>query len=237
MKAGVLLVEDDLFFAKVVKSHLEKAGYDVTHCANGEEGWSTFQQKPFDICLLDVIMPGMDGFTLAREIRDKDYNVPIIFASSRYMEQDKLNGFEAGGDDYLVKPFNMEELLCRMEVFMKRSRLLQHDKQVVFTLGTLVFNYSEFKIYHQPTDTNINLPPKEAELLKYLCENANKKLKREAILHSVWGNDDFFTGRSMDVYLTRIRKHFKLDGNIKLETIHGKGLRLVTEPEKVAEKL
>jgi len=231
MKAGVLLVEDDHFFAKVIKNQLEKAGYNVVHCANGEEGWTAFQERPFDICLLDVIMPGMDGFALAREIRDKDENVPIIFASSRYMEQDKLNGFEAGGDDYLVKPFNMEELLCRMEVFMKRSRLLQNDKQIIFNLGSLVFNYSEFKIYHDPTNTNINLPPKEAELLKYLCENPNKRLKRDVILLSVWGNDDFFTGRSMDVYLTRIRKHFKLDGTVKLETIHGKGLRLVTDNE------
>jgi DNA-binding response OmpR family regulator len=231
MKAGVLLVEDDHFFAKVIKSHLEKAGYLVVHCSDGEEGWNTFQERPFDICLLDVVMPGMDGFALAREIRDRNDNVPIIFTTSRYMEQDRLNGFECGGDDYLVKPFNMEELLCRMDVFMKRSRLLQNDKQIVFKLGALIFNYSEFKIYHHPSCTTINLPPKEAELLKFLCDNPNKRLKREGILLSVWGNDDFFTGRSMDVYLTRIRKHFKLDNTIRLETIHGKGLRLVIESE------
>lgn len=230
MKAGVLLVEDDHFFAKVIKNHLEKAGFNVVHCTNGEDGLETFLQQRFDICLLDIVMPGKDGFTLAREIRQEDENIPIIFTTSRYMEQDRINGFECGGDDYLVKPFNMEELLCRMEVFIKRSRLLQSDRQTIYMIGSLVFNYSEFKIYHEPTNTNINLPPKEAELLKYLCENPNKRLRREHILLSVWGNDDFFTGRSMDVYLTRIRKHLKLDGTVKLETIHGKGLCLVTDP-------
>lgn len=224
-------MEDDHFFAKVIKRHLEKEGYNVVHCVDGDEGWRAFQERTFDICLLDIIMPGKDGFTLAREIRSKDNNVPIIFTTSRYMEQDRLQGFEAGGDDYLVKPFNIEELQYRMDVFLKRSRLLQTTKMIKFTLGTLLFNYTELKIYHQPTNTTINLPPKEAELLKFLCENPNKRIKRESILMSVWGTDDFFTGRTMDVYLTRLRKHFRLDPEVKLETFHGKGLRLVTDPK------
>jgi len=231
MKAGILLVEDDHFFAKVIKRHLEKEGYSVVHCQDGEEAWRTFQERAFDICLLDIIMPGRDGFTLARDIRSRDTNIPIIFTSSRYMEQDRLSGFEAGGDDYLVKPFNIEELQFRIDVFLKRSRLLQSRKVMVYQLGALEFNYTELKIYHEATGSTINLPPKEAELLKFLCENPNRRLRRENILLSVWGSDDFFAGRTMDVYLTRLRKHFRLDPAVKLETFHGKGLRLVTDPK------
>jgi DNA-binding response OmpR family regulator len=231
MKAGILLVEDDHFFAKVIKRHLEKEGYSVVHCLDGEEAWRTFQERAFDICLLDIIMPGRDGFELAKDIRNRDTNIPIIFTSSRYMEQDRLNGFEAGGDDYMVKPFNIEELQFRIDVFLKRSRLLQSRKVMIYQLGSLEFNYTELKIYHPATNATINLPPKEAELLKFLCENPNRRLKRENILLSVWGSDDFFAGRTMDVYLTRLRKHFRLDPDVKLETFHGKGLRLVTDPK------
>jgi DNA-binding response OmpR family regulator len=231
MKAGILLVEDDHFFAKVIKRQLEKEGFNVVHCIDGNEAWKMFQERDFDICLMDIIMPGKDGFTLARDIRMLDSNVPIIFTSSRYMEQDRLNGFEAGGDDYMVKPFNIEELQYRIDVFLKRSRLLQNRKVQVYQLGSLEFNYTELKIYHAPTKATVNLPPKEAELLKFLCDNPNRRLKRENILLSVWGSDDFFAGRTMDVYLTRLRKHFKLDDTVKLETFHGKGLRLVTDPQ------
>jgi DNA-binding response OmpR family regulator len=231
MKAGILLVEDDHFFAKVIKRHLEKEGFNVVHCLDGDEAWEAFQERAFDICLMDIIMPGKDGFTLAQEIRNRDTNVPIIFISSRYMEQDRLNGFAAGGDDYMVKPFNIEELQYRIDVFLKRSRLLQSRKVQIYQIGSLEFNYTELKIYHEPTKTTVNLPPKEAELLKFLCENPNRKLKRENILLSVWGSDDFFAGRTMDVYLTRLRKHFRLDDEVKLETFHGKGLRLMTDAQ------
>ncbi|WP_217604233.1 response regulator transcription factor [Chitinophaga sp. GbtcB8] len=231
MKAGILLVEDDHFFAKVIKRHLEKEGFTVVHCLDGDEAWEAFQERAFDICLLDIIMPGKDGFSLAQEIRNQDTNVPIIFISSRYMEQDRLNGFAAGGDDYMVKPFNIEELQYRIDVFLKRSRLLQSRKVQIYQIGSLEFNYTELKIYHEPTKTTVNLPPKEAELLKFLCENPNRKLKRENILLSVWGSDDFFAGRTMDVYLTRLRKHFRLDDEVKLETFHGKGLRLMTDAQ------
>ena len=231
MKAGILLVEDDHFFAKVIKRHLEKEGFNVVHCLDGDEAWEAFQERAFDICLLDIIMPGKDGFSLAQEIRNRDTNVPIIFISSRYMEQDRLNGFAAGGDDYMVKPFNIEELQYRIDVFLKRSRLLQSRKVQIYQIGSLEFNYTELKIYHAPTNATVNLPPKEAELLKFLCENPNRKLKRENILLSVWGSDDFFAGRTMDVYLTRLRKHFRLDDEVKLETFHGKGLRLMTDAQ------
>lgn len=227
MKAGILLVEDDQFFARVVKRHLERAGHEVTHCQDGEEGWETFQDHPFDLCLLDIIMPKKDGFHLAQEIRAQDENMPIIFTSSRYLEQDRIHGFEIGCDDYMIKPFNLEELLMRVEVFLKRSRLLQSDRRLSYNMGSLTFDFSELKILHNASNTCIQLPPKEAALLRFLCENSNKKLKREYVLMHVWGSDDFFAGRSMDVYFTRLRKHFSLDPTIRLETFHGKGFMFI----------
>lgn len=235
MKAGILLVEDDQFFAKVVKRHLERAGHEVTLCQDGEEGWDTFQQRNFDLCLLDIVMPRKDGFTLAQDIRSRDENTPIIFTSSRYMEQDRLLGFDVGADDYLVKPFNIEELLLRVDVFLKRSKLLQSEKRVQYNVGKLLFDYSELKILHAGTNVCVQLPPKEAELLRFLCENANKKLTRDYILANVWGLEDFFAGRSMDVYLTRLRKHFAIDPSIRMETFHGKGIMFViNDPEQVS---
>lgn len=224
MKAGILLVEDDHFFAKVLKRYLEKADYEVIYCENGERGWETFQQRPFDACLLDVLMPGKDGFELAREIRGKDDHVPLFFISSRFMEEDKLTGFRSGADGYLGKPFNFEELALRIKVFLKRARL-QPSRRLLYNIGTLTFDYTELKIMHPESGSCVCLPPKEAELLKYLCENANKKIKRENILMHVWGVDDFFVGRSMDVYMTRLRKHFRVDPTVKLETMHGQGFR------------
>ncbi|ASZ11337.1 response regulator transcription factor [Chitinophaga pendula] len=226
MKAGILLVEDDHFMAKLVKRHLEKAGHLVTHCTDGREASGLFNRQAFDLCLLDVIMPGKDGFTLAQEIRSKDEHIPIIFTTSRYLEQDRINGFEVGGDDYVVKPFNMLELECRMDVFLRRTRLSKGSKQLKYSIGKLAFYYTDLRIIHEETHKTINLPPREADLLKYLCENSHRQLQRDEILQEVWGNDDFFAGRSMDVYLTRLRKHFKLDPDLKLETFHGKGLKL-----------
>ena len=228
MQPSILLVEDDIFFGKVVKRQLERAGYNVNLCENGEEGWERFQTHIFDLCLLDVVMPKKDGFALAADIRSMDVNVPIIFTSSRYMEQDKLQGFEAGADDYVIKPFNMQELLCRIEVYLKRSKLLMSERRVVYTISNLIFDYSQYQIKHKDADTHVRMAPKEAELLRFLCENSNKKLKKDDILTSIWGQDDFLASRVMDVYLTRLRKHIAKDPSIKLETYHGKGLKFIT---------
>lgn len=227
MKAAILLVEDDEFFARVVKRHLERADHEVIHCLNGQDGWETFQDQHFDLCLLDIIMPKVDGFELAQRIRPSNENIPIIFISARYQEQDRINGFEIGGDDYMIKPFNLEELLMRIEVFLKRSRILQSDRKLSYNMGALTFDYSELRIFHTASSLSIQLSPKEADLLRFLCEHANKKLTREFVLTHVWGGGDFFAGRSMDVYLTRLRKHFSLDPIIRLEIFHGKGLMLV----------
>ena len=224
MKATILLAEDDTTLSFVIKDSLLEAGYDVITCTNGEQAWQQFQKKDFDICLLDVNMPVRDGFALAKRIRQQSDVVPIIFLTAKSLEEDKLKGFAAGADDYVTKPFSMQELIMRIEVFLRRTKKLKADAREEFNIGRLRFNYSELKIYDG--DEIIRLTKKEADLLKFLARNVNKILKREEVLINVWGKDDYFLGRSMDVFITKLRKHFKADPSINLETIHGVGFRL-----------
>ncbi|CAL1520266.1 response regulator transcription factor [Chitinophaga sp. MM2321] len=227
MKSRILLVEDDEFFAKVLKRQLERANFDVIHALDGQDGWEKFQQTIFDLCILDVVMPRKDGFALAADIRTRDLNIPIVFTSSRYMERDKLAGFDVGADDYLVKPFNTDELISRAIVYIKRSRLLRSEKRIVFTIGNLVFDYTQLQLKEKLTGKCITISPKEAELLRYLCENSNKRMTREHILTSIWGVDGHMAQRVMDVYLSRLRKRIAMDPLVKIETFHGRGLMLV----------
>lgn len=224
MKASILLAEDDTTLSFLIKDSLQDAGYEVTTSANGELAWQQFQKKAFDICLLDVNMPVRDGFALAKKIRQQSDIVPIIFLTAKSREEDKLKGFAAGADDYVTKPFSMQELIMRIEVFLKRTKKLRADVKEEFTIGRFRFKYNELKIY----DGNliISLTQKEADLLKFFAENSNKILKREEVLINVWGKDDYFLGRSMDVFITKLRKHIKADPTINLETIHGVGFRL-----------
>lgn len=224
MKATILLAEDDTTLSFVIKDNLLEAGYEVTTCTNGETAWQQFQKKDFDICLLDVNMPIRDGYSLAKKIRQHSDVVPIIFLTAKGLEEDKLKGFAAGADDYITKPFSMQELIMRIEVFLRRTRKLKSDIKEEFNIGKLRFNYNELKLYDG--DEIISLTQKEADLLKFLAGNANKILKREEVLINVWGKDDYFLGRSMDVFITKLRKHFKADPGIVLETIHGVGFRL-----------
>ena len=224
MKATILLAEDDTALSFVIKDSLQEAGYDVVNCTNGEQAWQLFQKKDFDICLLDVNMPVRDGFALAKRIRQQSDVVPIIFLTAKSEEEDRLKGFAAGADDYVTKPFSMQELIMRIEVFLRRTKKLKADAREEFNIGKLRFNYSELKIYDG--SEIISLTQKEADLLKFLARNVNKILKREEVLINVWGKDDYFLGRSMDVFITKLRKHFKADPSINLETIHGVGFRL-----------
>lgn len=224
MKATILLAEDDSTLSFVIKDNLQEAGYDVTTCINGETAWQQFQKKDFDICLLDVNMPIRDGYSLAKRIRQSSDIVPIIFLTAKGLEEDKLKGFSAGADDYITKPFSMQELIMRIEVFLRRTKKLKSDQKEEFHIGKLLFNYNELKIYDG--EEIISLTQKEADLLKFLAGNVNKILKREEVLVNVWGKDDYFLGRSMDVFITKLRKHFKADPSIVLETIHGVGFRL-----------
>jgi DNA-binding response OmpR family regulator len=222
-KAKVLLAEDDLSLGYVIKDNLQDAGYEVVLCPDGQTAIEKFDKSQFDICLLDVMMPNKDGFTVARKIRQISDMVPILFLTAKSMEEDKIKGFLTGADDYITKPFSMQELLLRMDVFIRRTRKLHADSVQEYSIGQMKFSYTDLKL-HTAGDT-FTLTQKEADLLKFLCEHANHILKRDEVLLNVWGKDDYFLGRSMDVFMTKLRKYFKADPNIILETIHGVGFR------------
>jgi DNA-binding response OmpR family regulator len=222
-KAKVLLAEDDLSLGYVIKDNLQDAGYEVVLCPDGQTAIEKFDKTQFDICLLDVMMPNKDGFTVARKIRQISDMVPILFLTAKSMEEDKIKGFLTGADDYITKPFSMQELLLRMDVFIRRTRKLHADSIQEYSIGQMKFSYTDLKL-HTASDT-FTLTQKEADLLKFLCEHANHILKRDEVLLNVWGKDDYFLGRSMDVFMTKLRKYFKADPDIILETIHGVGFR------------
>ena len=219
----VLLAEDDETLGDVIKDNLEQEGYEVVWCRSGQEAISRFEKKEFDICLLDVMMPEKDGFSVAKKIRQQSDLVPVIFLTARSMEEDKVKGFTTGADDYITKPFSMKELLLRMDVFLRRTRKLSADQAKEYRLGNLRFLYSDLKI--QGDTETINLTQREADLLKFFCDHPNNLLKREEILRNVWGKDDYFLGRSMDVFITKLRKYCKPEPRISLETVHGIGFR------------
>jgi DNA-binding response OmpR family regulator len=225
-KAKVLLAEDDLSLGYVIKDNLTDAGYEVILCPDGQSAIDKFDKDDFNICLLDVMMPNKDGFAVAKKIRQSTDIVPIIFLTAKSLEEDKIKGFLTGADDYLVKPFSMQELLMRMDVFLRRSKKMYSEKTVFFTIGDLQFSYTDLKLsIDKDVKEVFNLTQKEADLLKFLCEHSNRILKREEVLLNVWGKDDYFLGRSMDVFITKLRKYFKTDPTVNLETIHGVGFR------------
>ncbi|MCU0420209.1 MAG: response regulator transcription factor [Cyclobacteriaceae bacterium] len=224
MNARILLIEDDPNLGFVLKDNLVHQGYDVTLCTNGEEGTKAFAERAFDLCLLDVMLPKKDGFTLAQEIRGVNPHVPILFITAKSMLEDKVHGFAAGGDDYLVKPFSMEELYLRMEVFLRRSGAVTSAMDMTFPLGAYVFDCSTFTLRH--AQGNKSLTQKEAEVLRMLCDNQHRVVKREEILKKVWGDDDYFMGRSMDVFISKLRKYLKEDPAIQIVNYHGVGFRL-----------
>ncbi|KAA2240627.1 response regulator transcription factor [Chitinophaga agrisoli] len=231
----ILLVDDDYHFGGVVKKHLEGEGFEVVHCFDGEIAWKKFQKEAFDLILLDVMMPKKDGFTLAQEIRKKNGLIPILFITSRKLDEDRLEGFRIGGDDYITKPFSFEELVARIRVFLKRSLPRQYNESSEFTLGKLTFNAEFLNVKNEEGSVIGTITPRELALIRYFRENANQILKREEILLNVWGKDGFFSGRSMDVFVTRMRKHFRADPQIQLETLHNVGFRL-NIPEETDSK-
>jgi DNA-binding response OmpR family regulator len=222
-KAKVLLAEDDTTLGFVIKDSLLEEGYEVVLCTDGQSAIDRFSKSEFDICLLDVMMPAKDGYTVARKIRQQSDLVPILFLTAKSQEEDKIKGFNSGADDFITKPFSMKELLLRMDVFLRRSRKLTSEKNEEYTLGNLTFSFTDLKLYNK--ENAFDLTQKEADLLRFLCQHVNKILKREEILLNVWGKDDYFLGRSMDVFMTKLRKYFKSDPNVVLETIHGVGFR------------
>ncbi|MBY0535265.1 MAG: response regulator transcription factor [Chitinophagaceae bacterium] len=222
-RATILLAEDDEQLGYVIKDSLEDAQFEVIHCTDGQSAIDSYDKSKIDLCLLDVMMPVKDGFAVAKKIRQMSDVVPILFITARSMEDDRIKGFQTGADDYIAKPFSIKELIMRIEVFLKRTKKLHSDGKVQFTIGKMNFSFTDLKLSYG--DQVSSLTQREADLLKFLCEQPNKVLKREEVLLHVWGKDDYFLGRSMDVFMAKLRKHFKADPEIILETIHGVGFR------------
>lgn len=220
----ILLVEDDPSLGFVIKDNLSVKGYEVTLCRDGEEAERVFGTMPFHLCIFDVMLPKKDGFTLARNVRAKDYSIPILFLTAKSMTEDKLEGFRIGADDYITKPFSLDELLCRIEVFLKRDRVNEPAGSTLFRLGTYEFDFAKLLLKHG--DSEKSLTQKEAEVLRLLYQNRERVLKREEILKSVWGNDDYFMGRSMDVFISKLRKYLRDDECVQIVNYHGVGFKL-----------
>lgn len=222
-KTKILLAEDDLQLGFIIKDNLEEAGFQVINCPDGETAWEHYQKVNPDLCILDVNMPYRDGFSLAKKIRQKSDRIPILFLTAKSLEEDKLKGFAAGGDDYILKPFSMKELLSRIQVFLRRNKMIIIDSSQTMTIGSFNFYPAELKLVGEKE--TVGLTQREAELLEFLCLHPNKVLKREEILSNVWGKNDFFLGRSMDVFMTRLRKLLSVEPSVTIETIHGVGYR------------
>ena len=223
----VLLAEDDKNLGAVLKAYLEAKGYPTTLCINGKEAFDTYNKKKFDFCIVDVMMPVKDGFTLAQEIRKLDKKIPILFLTAKSLQEDKLKGFEIGGDDYLTKPFSMEELLMRMKAILRRIQEGSgiDSKSSVYKIGRLTFDYTRQVLTAPSGETK--LTSKEAELLRLLCDNANGVLDRSVALNRIWQDDSYFNARSMDVYITKLRKYLKEEPSVELLNVHGIGFKLV----------
>lgn len=224
-KAKLLLVEDDPTLSYVMKDSLANAGFEVVHCPDSESAWLQFMKHNFDVCLLDVVLPKKDGMHLAKQIREKNEAIPILMLTSKSMDDDKLAGFKSGADDYITKPFNMQELIMRLEVFLRRTKKNEDNTPTDFKLGGLDFDYTNLILRGEKTEHQ--LTQREADLIRYLCLNANRVLKRDEILMNVWGKEDYFLGRSMDVFITKVRKYLKDQPGVELQTIHGIGFKFV----------
>lgn len=226
----ILLVEDDPNFGSILKDYLVMNDFDVTLAKNGMEGFEKFKKDTYDLCILDVMMPYKDGFTLAREIRDKNKEIPIIFLTAKTMKEDVLKGYKVGADDYLNKPFDSEVLLMKIKAIMlrKSSEVKAENTKFEFEIGRFHLN-SKLRFLTFENDEPIKLSPKENELLKMLALYENDLMPREVALTKIWRDDNYFTSRSMDVYIAKLRKYLKSDENVEILNIHGEGFRLVVK--------
>ena len=229
-RTKVLLVEDDLNLGFVIQDHLRNEGYQVDLEKDGFAGFQKFYNQGYDLCILDIMLPKKDGFTLAEDIRKIDQQVPILFLTAKSMTEDKIKGFKLGADDYMTKPFSFDELDLRIKAIIKRSKPATDETtpdRDVFTLGQFEFDYKNLALKH--ADEERTLTKKEAELLRMLCLHQDQVLTREMALTVVWGSDDYFLGRSMDVFITKLRKYLKLDERIKIMNVHGVGFKLIVD--------
>ncbi|MBP6090927.1 MAG: response regulator transcription factor [Crocinitomicaceae bacterium] len=225
MKIKILLVEDDTSLGFIIADHLKEDGYNVTLCSDGAEGFKRFNEEVFHLCILDVMMPKKDGFSLAKDIRMVDKIIPILFLTAKAMTEDKIEGFKSGGDDYLTKPFSVEELQLRLTALLKRVNIQKEETdEQVLSIGDFVFDTQNFTLKHPTFEKT--LTKKEAHILKILCKFYNQVVPRELVLNAVWGQDDYFVGRSLDVFITKLRKYLSEDPSIQILNVHGIGFKL-----------
>lgn len=223
-KLKILLAEDDLNLGFVVQDQLKMNGFTVHLATDGKEGLKKFNSDKYHLCILDVMMPEKDGFSLAKDIRKIDKNIPILFLTAKSQIEDKIEGFKVGGDDYLTKPFSSEELTLRIRALLKRANIEVEKDEDVFAIGNYQFDTNNYNLNHP--NFQKKLTKKEADILKLLCKNKNKVLPRDIVLNSVWGQDDYFVGRSLDVFITKLRKYLKEDESISISNVHGVGFKL-----------
>jgi DNA-binding response OmpR family regulator len=225
-KASILLVEDDQNLGFVIQDALKREGYGVHLCRDGKEGLRQFNEHPYDLCVLDVMLPQKDGFSLAEDIRLTNAQVPIVFLTAKSQTEDRIAGFKAGGDDYLTKPFSHEELILRIEAILRRTGGRSEDPRSRdrFEVGEYTFDHRNLLLGH-PTEER-KLTKKEADVLRLLCMHKDQVLPRELVLNMVWGDDTYFLGRSLDVFISRLRKYLKLDPTVQIVNVHGVGFKL-----------
>jgi two-component system, OmpR family, response regulator len=229
IKTRILLAEDDENLGMLLKEYLKAKDFDAELFNNGEKALKSYERNPYDICVLDVMMPVMDGFTLAKEIRIRNKKVPIIFLTAKSMKEDVIEGFTIGADDYIAKPFSMEELIFRIDAILRRTNSKSDSEQTQYHLGQYEFDYNKQTLTY--ADKAQKLTTKESDLLKLLCDNKNSLLERNYALKSIWIDDNYFNARSMDVYITKLRKYLKEEPGIQILNIHGKGFKLLVPNE------
>ena len=229
-KLKILLCEDDENLGMLLREYLQAKGFFAELCPDGDAGYKAFTREKFDICVLDVMMPKKDGFTLAQEIRQSNADIPIIFLTAKTLKEDILEGFKIGADDYITKPFSMEELVLRIEAILRRVRGKKNKESSVYHIGRFLLDTQKQLL--TIGDKQTKLTTKENELLALLCSHANEILQRDYALKTIWIDDNYFNARSMDVYITKLRKHLKDDDQIEIINIHGKGYKLITPDEE-----
>lgn len=225
----ILILEDDPNLGFILQENLELRGYDTTLVPDGEEGLRVFGSGRYDLCLADVMMPKKDGFTFAREVRDRDEQTPIIFLTAKTMKEDKIEGFQLGCDDYVTKPFSMEELALRIQAVLKRGAVIEPKGPPTFSIGRYHFDYGRQVL--ELKGKKQKLTGREADLLRLLCLQQNRVLERDAALKELWGDDNYFNGRSMDVFISKLRSCLKGDPSVEIVNVHGKGYKLLTNAD------
>ncbi|MBN1951667.1 MAG: response regulator transcription factor [Bacteroidales bacterium] len=226
-KARILYIEDDETIAFLTKDNLEMRGYVVDHVSDGAEAIGHFKSETYDLCLVDIMLPEVDGLTFLSKIREVNADIPVLLLTARSLTDDKIRGFSLGADDYITKPFSIDELVLRMEVFLKRSRAVRGSGVKVFRIGNTSYSFTDQSL--SIGGSEVKITQRENELLNYLLNHSNQLIRREDILNSVWGDDDYFLGRSLDVFISRLRKIFADEPAILIENVHGVGFRFVTQ--------